>query len=263
MEGTGLQMIYGNFILIGCDSKGKHMMGRLHISLDDVKGIFKVLAKGSVNSIFETRTLAFLNKMHELYGTQVYLFCTYRDGNFSLEKVCEKYIEEFKNNQDWLKFGFHCYDENIIYNGDNLNDFQRQFDMFQKQIKRITGQRSDVDALRIHSFECNLLNCRYLREKGVKVLFTADDNRKSYYLNAIQMEQLKKKGYYYDENEDLMFVRSCTRLEINVDIISEIENYKNISNSMISVFTHEWQMDREDVRKRFELCCRWEGEMSG
>lgn len=65
-------------------------MGRLHISLDDVKGIFKVLAEDSMDSIFETRTLAFLNKMHELYGMQIGLFCTYQDGNFSLEKVSEK-----------------------------------------------------------------------------------------------------------------------------------------------------------------------------
>jgi len=76
------------------------------------------------------------------------------------------------------------------------------------------------------------------------------------------MEQLKKMGSYYDKKEDLMFIRSCTRLEKSTDIISEIENYKNISDGMISVFTHEWQMDRNDVRKQLEACCRWDGEMS-
>ena len=116
-------------------------MGRLHISLDDVKGIFKVLAEDSMDSIFETRTLAFLNKMHELYGMQICLFCTYQDGNFSLEKVSEKYVDEFRRNQNWLTFGFHCYDENLTYDRDNLNDFQRHFDRFQKQIRRITGQK--------------------------------------------------------------------------------------------------------------------------
>ena len=59
------------------------------------------------------------------------------------------------------------------------------------------------------------------------------------------MEQLKKMGSYYDKKEDLMFIRSCTRLEKSTDIISEIENYKNISDGMISVFTHEWQMGQE------------------
>ena len=32
--------------------------------------------------------------MHELYGMQIGLFCTYQDGNFSLEKVSEKYVDE-------------------------------------------------------------------------------------------------------------------------------------------------------------------------
>lgn len=154
-------------------------MGRLHISLDDVKGIFKVLAEDSMDSIFETRTLAFLNKMHELYGMQIGLFCTYQDGNFSLEKVSEKYVDEFRRNQNWLTFGFHCYDENLTYDRDNLNDFQRHFDRFQKQIRRITGQKNTVDALRLHSFGGSLENCRFLREKGVKTLFTADDDRTS------------------------------------------------------------------------------------
>ena len=60
-------------------------MGRLHISLDDVKGIFKVLAEDSMDSIFETRTLAFLNKMHELYGMQIGLFCTVIPDQFRIK----------------------------------------------------------------------------------------------------------------------------------------------------------------------------------
>ena len=86
MESIGLQRTCGNFIPVSWGSKGTHTMGRLHISLDDVKGIFKVLAEDSMDSIFETRTLAFLNKMHELYGMQIGLFCTYQDGNFPWKK---------------------------------------------------------------------------------------------------------------------------------------------------------------------------------
>ena len=45
-----------------------------------------------------------------------------------------------------------------------------------------------------------------------------------------------------------MFIRSCTRLEKSTDIISEIENYKNISDGMISVL---------------RMNGRWTGTMSG
>ena len=33
----------------------------------------------------------------------------------ALEKVSEKYVDEFRRNQNWLTFGFHCYDENLTY----------------------------------------------------------------------------------------------------------------------------------------------------
>ncbi len=69
-------------------------------------------------------------------------------------------------------------------------------------------------------------------------------------------------GSYYDKKEDLMFIRSCTRLEKSTDIISEIENYKKHIGWNDIRFTHEWQMDRNDVRKQLEACCRWDGEMS-
>lgn len=73
-------------------------MRQMYISLDDVKGIFKALISEKYNSIFETRTLNFLRAMHELYGVEVYLFCTYKDGKFSLENVSDRYMEEFRKN---------------------------------------------------------------------------------------------------------------------------------------------------------------------
>ena len=45
-------------------------MYNLHISLDDTKGIFKALSSGTFQSIFDTRTLNFLRRMHQLYGTK-------------------------------------------------------------------------------------------------------------------------------------------------------------------------------------------------
>lgn len=235
-------------------------MSNIHISLDDVKGIFKALTYDSLSSIFDTRTLRFLREMHQLYGTVFYLFCTYRDGDFSLEKVPGNYAEEFRRNADWLKFGFHCYDEGIIYKGKSEADFKRHFSSFQRQIKRIAGQDETINALRIHSFQGDREICRILRAEGVSTLFTADDDRCSYYLDEEAISELKNSGSYYDQSLDLMFVRSCTRLENSVGAMEEIEKYRNAGWDIISIFTHEWQMDRENIRNKFELCCQWKGE---
>lgn len=231
-------------------------MSEIHISLDDVKGIFKVLSTKKLSSIFETRTLNFLRKMHKLYGTKFNLFCTYKNGDFSLDKVSDAYLEEFKNNTDWLKFGFHCYDEGIVYVQGMEKDFEHHFDCFQTQIKRITGQEGVVTPLRIHSFQGNRRMCKILHQKGVMMLLTADDSRVSYYLDDIATKELKNCGYYYDKDLKMSFVRSCTRLENSENIIREMEFYRRMETGIISIFTHEWQMDREDIRYKLELCCK-------
>lgn len=233
-------------------------MRQMYISLDDVKGIFKALISEKYNSIFETRTLNFLRAMHELYGVEVYLFCTYKDGKFSLENVSDRYMEEFRKNLYWLKFGFHCYQEKSLYSKSDEVDFLYYFDRFYEQIRRITGQEKVVDALRIHGFWGNETICKYLRENGVTSLFTADDDRKSYYLNQEAEEILRNKGIFYDVKQDLKFIRSVTRLENSVDIIAEVKGKQNAGWSTISLFTHEWLMDNEEVRKKFELCCQLE-----
>ena len=235
-------------------------MSEIHMSLDDVKGIFKALATERYVSIFETRTLKFLRTMHELYGVKIYLFCTYKDGEYSLENVPDCYADEFRKNLDWLKFGFHCYQEKSMYSKSDEVDFLYYFNQFYEQIRRITGQEEVVDALRIHGFWGNEQICRNLRKNGVTTLFAADDDRKSYYLTQEAEEILRDNGVYYDIKQDLKFVRSVTRLERSVDIMAEVENKQKAGWNTISIFTHEWQMDREDVRKKFELCCQWGGK---
>ena len=235
-------------------------MCKVHISLDDVKGIFKALTSETYDSIFQTRTLKYLKNMHDLYGVKIHLFCTYKDGDYNLENVPDCYVDEFKKNLDWLKFGFHCYEEKTVYSeGDEL-ELERYFNRFHEQIKRITGQENDATAIRLHGFWGTEKICRNLQENGVKTLFAADDDRKSYNLEQRAEAILRDKGAYYDAAQDLMFVRSVTRLENAGDIIAEIEEKQGAGWDTISIFTHEWQMDREDIRKKFELCCQWDRE---
>ena len=105
-------------------------MNEINISLDDVKGIFKVLAKGQADSIFETRTLSFLREMNRKYGTKFDLFCTYKHDSYSLDIVSDKYIKEFLDNADWLRFGFHCYDEMDEYKNSTEIYFEKKINLF-------------------------------------------------------------------------------------------------------------------------------------
>lgn len=229
----------------------------LHLSLDDTKGIFKALCTESLSSIFETRTLAYLKKMNYKYGTCFYLFCTCADDTYSLKNVSDKYKNEFLLNENWLKFGFHCYKENLSYVAGVDKNFENDYCFFNYHIKRITGQKNKVDALRLHGFQGTEHICDYLHKQGIKILFTADDQRKSYYLNKDAMLSLETHGLYFDEKIKMTFIKSCIRLENAEDIWLEMDNKKRRKENIISVFTHEWQMDRKDIREKIELCCKW------
>lgn len=231
-------------------------MSRLHISLDDTKGIFKVLSLGKVSSIFETRTLDFLKEMHEEYGSVFDLYCTYSDGEYNLGKVLDDYADEFMENASWLRFGFHCYNEREE-NKEDISDFKVHYEKFNIEIERVTGQINFPKILRIHGFKGNKEICDFLRKSGVKTLLASDDSRMNYYLDEVRNGKLLKERHLHDDVLDIDFVTSCVRLENAKDIIYEIDKRYDMGDLLIPVFTHEWQMDREDVRNKLELCCKW------
>ncbi len=234
-------------------------MSAIHFSVDDVKGIFKVLITEYPKSIFETRTLKFLKSMHDIYGISVDMYCTYQHNWYCIEKVPRIYREQFEENK-WLRFGYHCYDENLSVFEDELN-FKKYYDLFQKNIFSITGQNQIVNPIRLDRFAGSENMCAYLKQSGVNCILTADDERNSYYLSAIENATLSENFQYYDEKNDIFFIRTCTRLENFVkDDFSDLENelrlYMDKKCDMIPVFSHEYLMDRKDVRNRFERCCQ-------
>ena len=233
-------------------------MSEIHISIDDVKGIFKALIKESPSSVFETRTLAFLRDMHRKYGTTFTLYCTYQHDGYSLSGVTDKYRDEFISNSDWLKFGFHCYDEADDYSKAETDDFARKYNSFITEIKRVTGQNEELTALRIHGFAGNEDVCRVLWANGVEVLFASDDNRSNYYLTEQQNSNLNNKLQIFDAATGLKFYKSCTRLEKADELGEVIRRYRELQVDYVPVFTHEWLLDDAEIRGKLETICKAE-----
>lgn len=235
------------------------MADRVQISLDDVKGFFKYMAGASdINSIFDTITLGFLRELHRVFGTEFSLFCMFRSKEFSLEQVPDKYRAEFQQNQDWLHFGFHSLDESSDYSKATLERIVEDYRITMVQVSRITGITSFSDTIRLHGFAGSREVCRGLRTKGIHCLLTADDDRLSYYLSQKECERIRREGIYFEKSEGIWFCRSLTRLEKSVDPIKEMQDASEIGVGTIAVFTHEWQMHREDIQNKIKECCRWE-----
>ena len=231
-------------------------MSQIHISLDDVKGIFKALINGSLDSIFDTRTLGFLLYLHESYDACFDLFCTFKHENYSLLEVPDKYKYEFAKNADWLRFGFHCYEESDDYSIVDVERFRCCYTNFANEINRVTGQNIFPKMLRIHGFSANMEICKVLKEAGIDTLLASDDDRCDYYLSDEENRKLHTDLQYYDDRLEMKFYKSCTRLENTDKIDIEVENYKRMKVDVIPVFTHEWLMDDPTVRESMETVCR-------
>lgn len=88
-----------------------------HFSLDDVFDIFYDLTvhENEYKSIFDNTTLAWLKEIHDEYGVVISCYCYYEDNGFTLDSCTKKFIDEFSENAEWLRFGFHARNGNTIY----------------------------------------------------------------------------------------------------------------------------------------------------
>ena len=235
-------------------------MSKLHVSLDDTKGIFKAIRDGEKKSIFETRTLSFLQELHLKYDTEFTLYCTYADADYQLEDVTEIYRDEFMKHSKWLHFGFHCFRESDEISKQDLDQFVSNFTKFEEQIRRVTGQEEIGSILRLHGFQGNKMICSFLKEIGVQILLASDDERRNYFLDERQNHLLQTQRRVYDESLNIEFVKSCIRLEDAEDIMQDLIFRKREEDAIIPVFTHEWQMDYSEIRDKLEACCKWGAE---
>lgn len=234
------------------------MSHRVHIFLDDTKGIFKYLTeRKGAGSIFDTRTLSFLRELHQEFAAEFTMGCIYRSGSFSLADVPDAYKNEFMANADWLHMGFHSFDEEKDYAEAGEEETIQDYRCTMEQLQRITGMTKWADVITLHRFAGNVEACRAFRRMGIQGLIAADDERRSYYLDEVAEERLRFLGMVHDEKENISFYRALPRIENSSDIVSEINCAIKREWKYIPVFTHEWQMDRMDIREKMYQCCEW------
>lgn len=210
----------------------------VHFSVDDVLPSLKYLTEheAEINSIYEMNFYNTLLHFHEKYGIRVtlYLFDMARD--FKITDVSIKYKNDFKDVADWLKFGFHGRDTNkSFYNSPNNKEFIEAYNNVEQFSKLMQG-RSLSEICRLHYFEADNSRINFLKEKGIKTLLTADDDRNSYGLSQNICNEIRKKHEIVLDG--MKYVNTDYRIENieNVDnILLEMKEKKNII-----LFTHEW-----------------------
>lgn len=125
----------------------------VHVSFDDVVSVFKDLKKDSLfySSIFEHVFLKELKNLHDEYGACFSLYVFERDGDFHISEVPVRFREEFRENADWLKFGFHwigsAFEPNI-----RLKDFADSYQNVNEAIMKWGDTSCLCPVIRLHYF---------------------------------------------------------------------------------------------------------------
>lgn len=167
------------------------------LSFDDTILIFEDIDNNNYDSVFENSILNWYKELHDKYGVVISCYVYYEDKDFNLTQFSDKYKAEFIANSDWLRFGFHTLNAYKDYkDGEIINDYTKVV----KELERIVGSQTIDNVIRLQMFKGSyeeIKKLSQLNEQPIKGLYTADDNRQSYYLS--------NDDNYYIYNHDELY----------------------------------------------------------
>lgn len=219
-----------------------------HLSFDDVISCFEDLSKDSslYNSIFDHPFFSKLMSYHEKYECKFTLYAYKYKDNYDISQMPLKFKNDFIENSDWLKIGFHS--STVQKHTPEYSDFTKfkhDFESFNLSLNTFASSKSIASILRLDYFYASPLEVFYLKDKGVTVLLSSDDDRRSYLLPLFRNEQLLRNNSI--SYEGIKYLRTNIRLE-NISY-PFLEILKNRNKDTLVIFTHEWRMNRINYYK--------------
>lgn len=249
--------VYGESAVAAVNKTGKSCYGKYHMSFDDAYLVFKDLTENAKTyaSIFENNFLAWLKKMHETYGVKFSLYCFYTDTSdgWTMDDATTAFAAEFKENADWLRFGFHAHQQGVNYaDGSARHDKAAEdYTLTINALVNITGSLRCIDRMpRLHNYAGTVEACKALRDAPCGCVgfltamdYSVDEGRDSYYFDADTNKYMYSHDYYYDAVNQLHFVKTSLSSGYGLDYSELMNNvkYANI-NRHVELFTHENQL---------------------
>ena len=229
-----------------------------HLSIDDTISVFRDLTinKEKYFSLFDNELFQELQRLHTKYGASFSLYCYYEDDDFNLSMVPAQYHDEFKENEDWLTFGYHAKGPASELGMMPVEEILSEFEMTTYELKRITGSVSDT--LRLSYYQGSKNAIIALHNKGIKVLLTSSINNPSYYLKLDDMEVLRSQDSYSDGDVTFIHTDICLDNLLLPELFSKLlfTSMNSRQGKIIAVFTHEWKMN-PNMYDRLEFICRF------
>ncbi|MCQ2286664.1 MAG: hypothetical protein MJZ76_07295 [Bacteroidales bacterium] len=204
----------------------------VHVSIDDCYlSLMDLYQNKSYTTIFNQPLLKELKELHEKTGAKftLYTYASAPTDSFEIDSLSANFIEEFNENFDWLKIGFHA--ASPSQKRDDIKSFAdgyKRFKKFSKQSKTI----------RLHYFYANQEQINLLKQNGLTTLLSADDNRISYSLpNELNESLLQKQAISLN---GLEYKKTDFRIEKTFFPVFNI--WSHMTDNEIIFFTHEWAL---------------------
>ncbi len=220
----------------------KYQTSTIHLSFDDIQLSLQNLQNNDYTSLFDEPFFAMLKELHDKYNA-IFSLYVYTDYFNAITKTI--YKQDFINNADWLKIGFHATNGSSNFASTNYLTAKSTYNTFIENVLRICGTNLIIDRVpRLanfagsHSALQGLINAK----NGVIGLLDADDDRISYNHNAKICNFLKKNYEFYNHRDGLYFIRTNFRIENSsnlTDDLNDILESENGTNRNIEVFSHE------------------------
>lgn len=246
---------------------------KYRLSLDDNIWFLQDIVKNDYKSLFENPYLRLMKDMNEKYGTKVHAniyYCCPEFGTFNLSQFPDKYKGEFEEASEWLRLTFHAFKNlpNFPYTNASYDQAYEECEMVTNEIKRFAGEKSLSDYTTIHWCSGTYDACKAFRANGYKYL--QGGTPENYYINDEQFyEAVRKYGYYYDADTDLVFTTSTCLLNSAdvgpIEIQKHLDEYekKYPLNGFMDLIIHEQYFYphyinyRPDYRERVEAGIKW------
>lgn len=218
----------------------KNFAGGYRLSIDDNIWFLRDIHynAGIYRSIFDNPYLAFLKKVHDVYGTKVHINLFYQTEGFNLSQLSDEFAAEWKAQKDWLRLSFHALGEfpDKPYQKAGYEQMKKDCELVMREIRRFAGPEIMGPVTTVHWGEATVEGVRALRDLGYKGLlgyFNVDDElpEVSYYLDVEQRRHIKKRFVWKDNAADMVFVRSS--IVIDKTPLERIRPHLNGNNNFL------------------------------
>ncbi|MCC7265459.1 MAG: fibronectin type III domain-containing protein [Candidatus Latescibacteria bacterium] len=252
------------------------------VTVDDTADLLAELVRqpSRYPSLFDHPILAFARDLHRRYGAVFTFFLFYQGttyAQFDLSQMSDRYRDEWAQNADWLRLGFHA--RAMLPTSPYVHATTEQalgdFAAVRDQVLRFAGPGSWDPLLRSHYWSGSREAVRAWHQAGIRGFYGAAPGYPGYYLTAEQNSLVHQGDYWWDQAEDVFFIQTDIWLErdfadpggahTTVDSLVPVRLdslfRQPYASQNVQVFTHEsllldhavaWQ-----VRQRLEETAAW------